>query len=481
VATKLVRALSVTIATMVLLAFSAPTVARADSITCGPSGFECAGAGYSAANSNTWAEKYFGWGAAATLGWTGFDGHNCTRYAAYRLAKNGLADPGFSFGMAHEWNNKVDPTKVNHTPSVGSIAQWEAASWNYNAGHVAYVEAVTSTSITVTEDSWGGLTQKRVINVGSSVWPSSFIHLKDVTPIKSLTATPTPKISGTLRVDSTLTALPGTWSPSPVTLKYQWRRDGSAISGATSSTYRLGQADIGKRISVTVTGSKTGYTTVSKTSVQTSAITAWTQTGTFSTPTVSGTPKQGSTLTASPGTWSASGATITYQWKRNGSNISGATGLTYKLGENDIGKKITFTVSAVRAGYATVSKTSASTATVASLLGTTLKAGSKLSPGQALYSSNGTYKLVQQTDGNLVLYNRSTGKAVWSTNKFGSGIYLRMQTDGNLVQYTSGGSAVWSSKTNGKGGNRVVVQNDGNVVMYTSGGTAVWATNTVGK
>ena len=57
-----------------------------------------------------------------------------------------------------------------------------------------------------------------------------------------------------------------------MTLGYQWLRNGVAISGATGSTYKLTATDKGKRITVRVTGTKTGYTTLVKTSAATAAI-----------------------------------------------------------------------------------------------------------------------------------------------------------------------------------------------------------------
>ncbi|HEY1106817.1 MAG TPA: carboxypeptidase regulatory-like domain-containing protein, partial [Agromyces sp.] len=69
-----------------------------------------------------------------------------------------------------------------------------------------------------------------------------------------------------------LTATAGTWAPAPVTLKYQWRRNGVAITGATGSTYLLGSSVRGARITVTVTGSKTAYTSVARTSAATATI-----------------------------------------------------------------------------------------------------------------------------------------------------------------------------------------------------------------
>lgn len=83
--------------------------------------------------------------------------------------------------------------------------------------------------------------------------------------------TSTPKLSGTTRVGFTLTAKPGSWT-SGATLRFAWYRSGKLITGATASTYQLQAADRGKTIKVKVTGSKTSYTTVSKTSTSTKKI-----------------------------------------------------------------------------------------------------------------------------------------------------------------------------------------------------------------
>ena len=81
---------------------------------------------------------------------------------------------------------------------------------------------------------------------------------------KTLTATPTPKISGTAKVGKSLKAIGGTWKPAGVKLKAQWYRNGVAIAGATKSGYTLTSKDKGKRIYVSVTGSLPGYTSVTK-------------------------------------------------------------------------------------------------------------------------------------------------------------------------------------------------------------------------
>lgn len=68
-----------------------------------------------------------------------------------------------------------------------------------------------------------------------------------------------PVVSGSGVVGQTLTTTDGTWSGTlPFTYTYQWQRNGSPISGATSSTYVLVSADAGANVScvVTATNSK---------------------------------------------------------------------------------------------------------------------------------------------------------------------------------------------------------------------------------
>ena len=67
-----------------------------------------------------------------------------------------------------------------------------------------------------------------------------------------------PAITGTTTVGSTLTAADGTWTGSPTpTYTRQWNRNGTAISGATASTYLLVTADLAATITVTVTATNT--------------------------------------------------------------------------------------------------------------------------------------------------------------------------------------------------------------------------------
>ena len=170
-----------------------------------------------------------------------------------------------------------------------------------------------------------------------------------------LSSTPTPTISGSATVGETISATAGSWD-SGVSLNYQWSRDGVAILGATSSTVQLTLDDFGHNLTVAVTGTKSGFTTVTKTSSATSAVGAGTLSPT-PTPTITGTASVGETLTASAGSW-ASGTALTYQWRRDGVDIAGATDSTYSLVVADLATQIGVKVTATKLGYQTETRSS---------------------------------------------------------------------------------------------------------------------------
>ena len=173
-----------------------------------------------------------------------------------------------------------------------------------------------------------------------------------------LTTAPTPTISGTTKVGSTLTAGLGTWAPASITLKHQWKRAGVAITGATVRTY----ADIGKALTVSVTGLKTGYSSVMKTFAATAAVTGiLTSTAR---PVISGTAKADRTLTATAGSWAPATVTLKYQWKRAGMVIVGATARTLVVCSTYVGSTLSVTVTGTKTSYTTVDKVSAATVKV---------------------------------------------------------------------------------------------------------------------
>ena len=169
----------------------------------------------------------------------------------------------------------------------------------------------------------------------------------------------TPSVSGTPRVGEKLSAGPGAWQPAAAQLAYQWLRDGAPISGATSTTYVAAAADAGRKLSVKVTGSLTGYTTQSATSAPAPAVAR----GKLSpkTPKISGKAEVGKTLAAKPGKWKPGGVAFSYQWFADGQKIPKATHSTYAVSNSVMGKKILVKVTGLLSGYTTITKASDAT------------------------------------------------------------------------------------------------------------------------
>ena len=176
-----------------------------------------------------------------------------------------------------------------------------------------------------------------------------------------------PTISGTATENQTLTANTGAIADTDGlgAFSYQWLRNGSNIGGATSSTYTLGDADVGQAISVRVTYTDGGGTAESLTSNPTAAV-ANVNDAPTGLPTISGIATEDQTLTANTGAIvdvDGLGA-FNYQWTRNGVDIGGATGNTYTLGDADAGQLIRVRVTYTDGGGTAESLTSAPTAAV---------------------------------------------------------------------------------------------------------------------
>ena len=117
----------------------------------------------------------------------------------------------------------------------------------------------------------------------------------------------------------------------PIT--FQWSKNGSAISGATSASYTTPATvigDNGATFSVVVTNSAGSATS------NTATLTV----GTVTAPSITTQPANQSVTTGQPATFTvvASGtAPLTYQWSKNGSAISGATSASYTTPATVIG------------------------------------------------------------------------------------------------------------------------------------------------
>lgn len=83
-------------------------------------------------------------------------------------------------------------------------------------------------------------------------------------------------------------------------------------------------------------------------------------------PSITGSAVQGSTLTASNGTWANTPTSYVYRWVRGSTSISGATASTYVLQAGDVGSQLRVGVTAINATGSSIEALSAQTSVVTS-------------------------------------------------------------------------------------------------------------------
>ena len=252
----------------------------------------------------------------------------------------------------------------------------------------------------------------------------------------SVTVSGTPTQGQTLTASNTLADADGLG-----TISYQWRADGVAIGGATGSTLLLGQAQVGKAISVTASYTDGGGTAESATSAATAAVANVNDAPTGNV-TVAGTPTQGQTLTAANSLADADGlGAISYQWQADGVDIAGATGSSLLLGQAQVGKAISVTAHYTDGFGAAESVSSSATAAVGNVndapTGNVTVTGTP-TQGQTLTAANtladadglGTLSYQWQADGidiagatgsSLLLGQSQVGKAISVTAQYTDG------------------------------------------------------------
>lgn len=155
-----------------------------------------------------------------------------------------------------------------------------------------------------------------------------------------------PSIVGDAIEDQVLTAATGSIvDPDGTTtssFQYQWIRGASPITGATHSTYTLGDDDVGQTISVQVSFIDDLGATETVVSNATSPITNVND-DPVGAPVITGSAIEHQTLSFSVSSLQDDDglpSTAAVRWLRDGASIFGATGLTYQLTSNDVGTEI---------------------------------------------------------------------------------------------------------------------------------------------
>ncbi|MFT4213169.1 MAG: hypothetical protein QM622_00090 [Microbacterium sp.] len=184
-----------------------------------------------------------------------------------------LDRPAARIVVAAKSFSKGKPT-ISGKAQVGSSLKAKTGNWSPTPTSLTYqwyrdgvaIKGATSRTYKLVAGDVGSKIKVRVTAKRSGVTTTSAYSAKTGSVKKGTLSKVKPKISGSGRAGTTLTAKAGSWAPSRAKLSYQWLRDGKSISGATSSSYKLGSNDAGTKISVKVTGRATGYNTASITS-----------------------------------------------------------------------------------------------------------------------------------------------------------------------------------------------------------------------
>jgi VCBS repeat-containing protein len=228
---------------------------------------------------------------------------------------------------ANENDSKLSSFSISSQPTNGTASINNQGVWTYvpNANYNSN-DAATDTFTVLVKDKYGGqIASPLAGHTVSQVVTMTVTPVNDA-PAGSVTLSGTEVVSNQLTASNNITDIDG---PNPLTISYQWYRGSSAISGANSSTYDLVDLDAGNAISCKASYTDSDGTAETVTSAQSNIVAA--------TISIVGTAEEDQTLSINLG--DLQGAN-TYQWKRDGSSISGATSSTYTLLQDDVGKAI---------------------------------------------------------------------------------------------------------------------------------------------
>jgi hypothetical protein len=370
------------------------------------------------ASTGTWS----GSGLKFRYTWKSCDtsGNNCTAIFAATASHYTVtsADVGSTLRVSVKATNKygsatatsaptavvtavADPPSVSSPPSIsgttkeGQTLTAQAGSWSgaqpqsYSyqwqhcdtSGGNCTPTSTTSTSYTLGFGDVGSTMRIAVTATntdGSATADSS--STAAVAPLNPPVNNTPPTIAGSTEQGQTLSAEIGSWSGAqPQSYSYQWQRcdsDGNncaSVFGAIASTYTLGLTDVGSTFRIAVTATNVDGTATANSAPTANVAFTSSPPSNSALPTVTGTAKEGQTLTAQNGSWSgAQPQSYSYEWQRcdaSGNNcafLNGALASSYTLGFGDVGSTLRVTVTATNTD-GTASASSTATAVVIAL------------------------------------------------------------------------------------------------------------------
>ncbi len=324
-------------------------------------------------------------------------------FAAYATGPSNTALPTI-LGKVEERQTLTASTGTwAGTEPIAYAYQWQ--SCNSKGESCANISGATSSTYKLTSSNVGGTVR---VDVTAKNLVNSISALSVVTSVVAASPpvnTALPAVSGMAESGQLMTVSNGSWEGTPtISYAYQWEtcnskgESCSSISGATASSYRVLNSQVGDTLRATVTADNSAGSEKA-TSTATATITTGPPVNT-ELPAISGTAKEGETFSASTGTWvGGEPFSYTYQWKscnttgESCSNISGATGSTYKLTSGNVGKTLRIVLTTKNSVSSTEATSTASAVVVAPPSNTALPTISGIEEsGQLLAVSNGSWE-----------------------------------------------------------------------------------------
>ena len=268
------------------------------------------------------------------------------------------------------------PPSITGTPREGDELVADPGTWTNGASSYGYawqrcsggafpecydIEGATESSYVAQAVDVGSGLRVRVVatNAGGDSEPASSATTSAVTfgpPV----VVQSPAYSGLLYVGERLSADRGFFTNEPTSFRHQWFScdpDGTScpdIAGATQPVYVLRASDLGRFIGVEVVATNSAGDSEPEPSDAFGPVSPAIPRIVVA-PSISGTPRAGSTLTATPGSWTANPTRFDSWWYRcdiefDACAFTGATGSTYALGAADVGQLLLVGVVATNAG-----------------------------------------------------------------------------------------------------------------------------------
>jgi hypothetical protein len=315
--------------------------------------------------------------AKASAGYAALDSTIATN-AAFDFTGVGYATKGtktFVVALVADYVNQPQETQVVSVPKInGTVAvgrelyasatfttepDWYQYTWFANGEQIA-----TGNWLTIWGDQLG-----KTITVTITAERDGYADFSATSKKTSKVAKSTPQLVantpyGNPNVGQSLSAnFYNKTYLSGVSYALQWYRNGAKVAGATSYDYPLTASDKGKKISLKVTASGTGFTTVSKTSKSVTIkapLIGYVTDVSYSYNTESA--GLGTVFTVNKGDWfedapqptaTGPGITLKVQWLRDGRAIKGATKDNYTATKADLDHSIAVKVSGSLKGYDT--------------------------------------------------------------------------------------------------------------------------------